>query len=254
VSYTRRWRVSRGSRRRVLRDSEGFPNFRTAVRARFPPFTIDSETRQLSRTDRRDPDVHLSPKAFDLLCLLVQHRPKVLDKQMLHAQIWPDTYVGDATLNVLIGEIRKAIDDNVREPRFIRTVHGVGYAFCGDVSDADASPRDARTMLCWLTWKGTTFRLEEGDNVIGRAPRCAVFLDVDGVSRRHANIHIEVEPRVVTLEDLGSTNGTFIGRTRVTAPATLQDDDRIKIASVELRVRLWASEDGPKTKRIGRRT
>ena len=224
------------------------------MRVRFPPFILDSETRQLSRADRNDPDVHLSPKAFDLLCLLVQHRPKVLDKRVLHAQIWPDTYVGDATLNVLIGEIRKAIDDNVREPRFIRTVHGVGYAFCGDATDGAAPPPDARDVLCWLTWKGTTFRLEEGDNVIGRGPRCAVFLDVDGVSRRHANIHIDREARRVTLADLGSTNGTFVGRTRVTAPATLHDDDRITIASVELRVRLWASEDGPKTKRIRRRT
>ena len=224
------------------------------MRVRFPPFTLDSETRQLSRADRRDPDVHLSPKAFDLLCLLVQHRPRVLEKRVLHAQIWPDTYVGDATLNVLVGEIRKAIDDNVREPRFIRTVHDVGYAFCGDVADDTAPPRDARDVLCWLTWKGTTFRLDEGDNVIGRGPRCAVFLDEDGVSRRHANIHIDVERRHVTLTDLGSTNGTVVGRTRVTTPMTLEDDDRIKIASVELRVRLWASDDGPKTKRIRRRT
>jgi DNA-binding winged helix-turn-helix (wHTH) protein len=221
---------------------------------RFPPFTLDSETRQLSRAGRRDPDVHLSPKAFDLLCLLVQHRPKVLEKRVLHAQIWPDTYVGDATLNVLIGEIRKAIDDTVRDPRFIRTVHGVGYAFCGDVSDDTAPARDAPTLLCWLTWRGTTFRLDEGDNVIGRGPRCAVFLDVDGVSRRHANIHIDVEPRSVTLADLGSTNGTFVGRRRVTTPMPLHDDDRITIASVDLRVRLWASEDGPKTRRISRRT
>ena len=221
---------------------------------RFPPFTLDSETRQLSRADRRDPDVHLSPKAFDLLCLLVQHRPKVLEKRVLHARIWPDTYVGDATLNVLVGEIRKAIDDNVREPRFIRTVHGVGYAFCGDVADDTAPSRDAPTLLCWLTWKGTTFRLDEGDNVIGCGPRCAVFLDVDGVSRRHANIHIDVEPRFVTLADLGSTNGTFVGRKRVTAATPLHDGDRITIASVELRVRLWGSDDGPKTKRINRRT
>ena len=197
--------------------------------------------------------MHLSPKAFDLLCLLVQHRPKVLDKRVLHARIWPDTYVGDATLNVLIGEIRKAIDDPVREPRFIRTVHGVGYAFCGDVSAEPATPQDARMVVGWLTWKGTTFRLDEGDNAIGRGPRCAVFLDVDGVSRRHANIHIDLEPRSVTLADLGSTNGTFVGRRRVTAPMTLHDDDRITIASVELRARLWPSEDGPKTKRISRR-
>jgi hypothetical protein len=154
---------------------------------------------------------------------------------------------------VLIGEIRKAIDDDVRQPRFIRTVHGVGYAFCGEVTDDTAPQADALPMLCWLTWKSTTFRLDEGDNVIGRGPRCAVFLDVDGVSRRHANIHIDLAQRHVTLADLGSTNGTLVGRTRVTAPMTLQDDDRIKIASVELRLRLWASEDGPKTRRIRRR-
>src|SRR5213593_1911205 len=107
-------------RREVLRDSEGFPNsLDRTVRVRFPPFTIDSDTRQLSRGDRRDTNVHLSPKAFDLLCLLVQHRPKVLEKSFLHARIWPDTFVVDATLNVLIGEIRKAIDDDVRQPRFI---------------------------------------------------------------------------------------------------------------------------------------
>ena len=223
------------------------------VRVRFPPFTIDSDTRQVSRADRRDPDVHLSPKAFDLLWLLIQHRPKVLDKGTLHARIWPGTFVVDATLNVLIGEIRKAIDEDVRQPRFIRTVHGVGYAFCGEVTDEAALQPDAVPMRCWLTWKGTTFRLDEGDNVIGRGPRCAVFLDVDGVSRRHANIQVDLTERHVTLADLGSTNGTFVGRTRVTSPITLQDDDRIKIASVELRLRLWASEDGPKTRRIGRR-
>ena len=231
------------------------------MRVRFPPFTIDSDTRQLSRSDRRDADVHLSPKAFDLLWLLVRNGPKVVEKSELHARIWPDTYVGDATLNVLVGEIRKAIDDNVREPRFIRTVHGVGYAFCGAVSgDATGDairdtvpPPDAQPMVCWLAWKGTTFRLDDGDNVIGRGPRCAVFLDEDGVSRRHANIHIDVERRHVTLTDLGSTNGTVVGRTRVTTPMTLEDDNRIKIASVELRVRLWASDDGPKTKRIRRR-
>jgi pSer/pThr/pTyr-binding forkhead associated (FHA) protein len=108
-------------------------------------------------------------------------------------------------------------------------------------------------MVCWLTWRGTTFRLDEGDNVIGRGPRCAVFLDVDGVSRRHANVYIDAARREATLADLGSTNGTLVGRTRVTSPIVLEDDDRIRIASVELRVRLWASDEGPKTRRIRRR-
>jgi len=207
----------------------------------------------LYRDERDDWEVHLSPKAFDLLWLLIQHRPKVLAKSLLHARIWPDTFVIDANLNVLIGEIRKAIDDDVRQPRFIRTAHGVGYAFCGEAIEESESRIDARPMLCWVTWKGTTFRLAEGDNVIGRGPRCAVFLDVDGVSRRHANIHIDLARRHVTLADLGSTNGTFVRRTRVTSPVTLQDDDLITIGSVDLRLRLWASDEGPKTRRIRRR-
>jgi DNA-binding winged helix-turn-helix (wHTH) protein len=220
------------------------------VRVRFPPFTIDSDTRQLLRGDE---DVHLSPKAFDLLWFLIQHRPKVVEKSRLHAHVWPDTFVVDANLNVLIGEVRKAMDEDVRQPRFIRTAHGVGYAFSGEATDERAAALDARSMPCWLTWKGTTFRLEDGDNVIGRGPRCAVFLDVDGVSRRHANIHIDLAGRQVTLADLGSTNGTLLGRTPVTSPVDLEDGDLITIGSVELRLRLWASDEGPKTKRIRRR-
>jgi DNA-binding winged helix-turn-helix (wHTH) protein len=219
------------------------------VRVRFGRFTIDSDTRQLSRDDR---EVHLSPKAFDLLCLLIHHRPNVLQKDELHTQIWRDSHVSDASLAVLIGELREAVDDDAKRPRFIRTAHGVGYAFCGEAID-DHEPRvDARTVVCWLTWKGTTFPLADGDNVIGRDPRCTVWLDVPGVSRRHAKIHIDHARRHVTLEDLDSTNGTFVRGSRVASPVALENDDLIKIGSVDLRLRLWTTDDGPKTKRIRR--
>ena len=52
------------------------------------------------------------------------------------SRLWPDTYVVDANLNVLIGEIRRVLEDSAKQPRFIRTVHGVGYAFCGTAADA----------------------------------------------------------------------------------------------------------------------
>jgi len=220
------------------------------MRVRFPPFTIDSGTRQLMRGDR---PIHLSPKAFDLLCFLIQQRPRVVEKSELHAHIWPETFVVDANLNVLVGEIRKAIEDDVRQPRFVRTAHGVGYAFSADASDDRESPANTRMITGWLTWKGTTFRLEDGDNVIGRGPRCAVLLDIDGVSRRHANIHIDLARHLVTLTDLGSTNGTFVGRTVVTNPVELHDGEVITIGSVDLRLRLWGPDEGPKTKPIRRR-
>jgi len=191
------------------------------VRVRFGDFILDSDARQLRRGNR---DVHLSPKAFDLLVLLVQHRPAVLDKQDLHTRIWRDTYVGDANLNVLVGEIRKALDDDARQPRFVRTAHGIGYAFCGETFDDAERP----------------------------GPRCAVWLDVPGVSRRHARIHLDFAQRRVTLEDLESTNGTFVGRTQVTSSRPVENDDVIKVGSVDLRLRLWASDAGDKTRRIRR--
>ena len=99
------------------------------MRIRFGPFTLDSETRQLVRDNN---EIRLSPKAFDLLCTLVERRPRVVHKAELHDRIWPGTFVVDTNLNVLIGEIRRALSDTPQQSRYIRTVHRIGYAFCGD--------------------------------------------------------------------------------------------------------------------------
>src|SRR5262245_66386341 len=104
---------------------------------------MDSETRQLLGDGR---EIHLSPKAFDLLCALIETRPKVVEKADLHARIWRNTYVVDANLNVLIGEIRRALGDRAQDSRFIRTVHGVGYAFCGTTA-GDPGPRNPDRAL-----------------------------------------------------------------------------------------------------------
>jgi DNA-binding winged helix-turn-helix (wHTH) protein len=220
------------------------------VRARFGPFTIDSETRQLLRAGT---EVHLSPKAFDLFCTLIESRPKVVEKETLHARIWPDTYVVDANLNVLVSEIRRAIGDNHRQPEFVRTVHGIGYAFCGTAVQVEAAAAP-EALFCWVSWASRTSSLSEGENVIGRDPRCSVWLDAPGVSRRHAAIRVDSATRRVTLEDLGSTNGTFLRRTRVRTEVALEDGDEIKVGTVVLTIRLWASDKAPHTKRIRRRS
>jgi hypothetical protein len=220
------------------------------VRTRFGRFTVDSDTRQLLRDGA---DIHLSPKAFDLLWALIQNRPKVIDKTELHARIWPDTYVSDANLNVLIGEIRRAIDDKPQKPDFIRTVHGVGFAFCGLAADVPGAQTPPPALFCWVVWKDKTFALSEGDNVIGRDPRCSIWLDAAGVSRRHASLRLDSANRRVTLEDLVSTNGTFLRRSRVREETLLNDGDQIKVGSVQLIVRLWVSDKAPETKRIRRK-
>ena len=107
------------------------------MRTRFLQFTVDSDTRQLLRDGR---EIHLSTKAFDLLCVLVGRRPNVVGKDELLRQVWPDSYVGEANLNVLVGEVRRALGDTAQTPQFIRTVHGVGYGFCASASDIESPP------------------------------------------------------------------------------------------------------------------
>ena len=220
------------------------------MRARFAQFTIDSETRQLLSDGS---EIHLSPKAFDLLCALIETRPKVVEKADLHARIWPDTYVVDANLNILIGEIRRALGDRAQDSRFIRTVHGVGYAFCGTAAD-DPRPRTShRALFCWVVWNGRTYQLAEGDNIIGRDPRSDLWLDADGVSRRHAIVRVDSNNQRVKLEDLGSTNGTFVERASVEGEVALSDGDLIQIGTVDLTVHLWPADQLPDTKKIRRR-
>ena len=60
----------------------------------------------------------------------------------------PSTFVTDANLAVLVAELRRALHDRPRAPRFVRTVHRFGYAFCGQIAGAvDVS---APTRACWV--------------------------------------------------------------------------------------------------------
>jgi pSer/pThr/pTyr-binding forkhead associated (FHA) protein len=100
-------------------------------------------------------------------------------------------------------------------------------------------------------WNRKTYQLSEGENIIGRDPRSDVWLDVPGVSRRHAIIRVNSTNRHVMLEDLGSTNGTFVRRAPVDGEVPLTDGDLVRVGTVDLTVRLWAATE---TKRIRRRT
>ena len=72
------------------------------------------------------------------------------------------------------------------------------------------------------------------------------------MSRRHASIAVHLAQDTVFLSDLGSTNGTFLGRTRVTEPVRLTDGADIKIGTVALKFRQWFPERAPGTRRTKR--
>jgi len=219
------------------------------VNVRFGDFALDSDRRQLVAGDR---EVHLSVKAFDLLCALLEHRPNVVPKSELQARLWPDTHVVEANLAVLIGEVRRALSDPAADPRLIRTVHRIGYAFAGDVVDADGDRRSGSDPASrfWLTIDGRTVTVREGESVIGRDPRCEIWLDAEGVSRRHARLRLPKDVDHVLLEDLASTNGTFVGRSRLTEPRILKDGDLIRVGSATLAFRAWSDSVSTKTKRL----
>lgn len=195
----------------------------------FGPFTLNLDARQLSRAGDA---IHLSTKAFDLLAALVRERPNVVAKEALQQRLWPDTFVAEANLSNLIAEIRQALDESSREPRYIRTVHRVGYAFCGDA----VAPSASTEIRCWIEWGTRRFPLCQGEHVIGRDPDAAIRIDSSTVSRRHARI--VVDARDVLLEDFGSKNGTFHGDTRIADPVPLANGDAIRVGSQMLTFRV----------------
>ena len=213
---------------------------------RFDPFVLDTGTRQLLRGSEA---VELSPKAFDLLTVLLESRPLALGKQDLHARVWPSTFVSDTSLSTLVNEIRVALEDSARRPRFIRTVHGYGYAFCGN-AEALASGRIAAGVRYWIRWEGREISLAEGVNLVGRDLGSAVKIDLPEVSRRHASI--TVASAHATIEDLGSRNGTFVGDEPVAAPRQLRDGNEIRLGTVVLTFHVAA--DGVTTQAIPART
>src|ERR1700674_313137 len=112
------------------------------VTYRFGPFTFDSRPRRLLRDGR---EVHVSPKAFDLLLLLVDNRSRAMSKADLLKHLWPSTFVLETNLAGLIAEVRRALGDAADEPRFVRTMHRFGYCFIGSVHEGHAETNPGRS-------------------------------------------------------------------------------------------------------------
>jgi hypothetical protein len=170
----------------------------------------------------------LTPKAFELLTLLIDAAPRVVKKSELHQRLWPHGVVSDAMLVGLIKEIRRALDDRNKDAPMIRTVHRVGYAFAAPLL---RGPRPSNVSR-WLVAGEQRIVLVDGDNLIGRDPDATVQLDYGTVSRRHARV--VVTDTSTLLEDLGSKNGTTIGGARLTGTVTLRNGDRFACGQVLL--------------------
>lgn len=114
----------------------------SAARYRFEPFILDVERHRLEREGR---EIALQPKVFEALVYLVKNAPRVISKAELLDTLWRRQVVTEGVLTRCIKELRDALDDDARAPRYIRSTPRVGYAFVADVSAA-ARTRALRTI------------------------------------------------------------------------------------------------------------
>lgn len=191
---------------------------------------LDTSSRNLTRDGVA---VHLSPKAYDLLKLLIESRPRVMTKAELMEQLWPDAFVVEANLPVLVGEVRTAIGDQASGPSVIKTHHGVGYSFVADVREArsDSDVTQPGPVLV-LRVGSRRIVLGSGITTIGRDHNGDVHLNDPSVSRVHARII--VENGAATVEDLKSKNGTSVQNETIDKRTVLNDGDEIEFGSVKV--------------------
>jgi DNA-binding winged helix-turn-helix (wHTH) protein len=97
----------------------------------FGPFTVDPAERVAFRDGK---PLILTPKVFDTLLCLLRNRGRVLSKDEILQEVWPDTFVEEVNLAVNISTLRKALGESAQEARFIATVPGRGYRFVAAVS------------------------------------------------------------------------------------------------------------------------
>lgn len=202
---------------------------------------LDPRSRQLLRGDQ---PVHLTPKAYELLSVLIANRPRAVSKAELVQRVWPNSFVSDSSLARTVRELRSVLGDDAHEPRIIRTLHSFGYAFAGAVDElpSPAEDRHGATADCyWIICGSRDFALTEGENLIGRDDSVSVPLRSPDISRRHARIVIA--DGHATLEDLGSRNGTYLRGAKLASPTALDNGDQITLASFRLTYRVLRASD-----------
>lgn len=216
------------------------------MRVVFGECEFDSKQRVVYRHGRAVP---LSHKALQLLELLVDRRPEAVAKTEILDRLWPGTFVSDASLHNLVTEVRAALGDSPRTPRYIRTVPRFGYAFHADARPAPARESSSRAASGpRLVSPRGEWPLSEGANLVGRDRDCAVRIDSATLSRRHARI--VVTRAETTVEDLGSKNGTLVNGQPVEQTVVLKDNDEIQLGSVTVTYRVSEILPSTLTRRV----
>lgn len=190
----------------------------------------------LNRISNDEISVRLQLKVMDVLVCLAERAGEVVTRQEIIDRVWATEYIADNTLTHAIAEIRAALGDDAREPRYIETIPRRGYRMIAPVAPFDADRVQSGGSVFWLTGAGVELVLHQGENLIGRVPDAHIRIKSPKISRRHARITVNGESAVV--EDLGSKNGTFVGGVRVDGPTPLGHADQIRLGQLAALLRV----------------
>jgi DNA-binding winged helix-turn-helix (wHTH) protein len=198
---------------------------------RFGAFLYDPVGRGLARGGAEIPLTH---KSRELLLLFLHNPGRLLTREEIVERVWPDVAVTDDALRFQVAELRRAF--GAKGEDFIRTLRGEGYRWEEPVSAAadrpvrshsDGDGAGAPAARFRLVLETREVQLLEGENVIGRDPVAALWIDHPSVSRRHARIVVQAGK--ATLEDLKSKNGTHVNAKPIQGRVRLTDGDEVRI-------------------------
>ena len=196
------------------------------MRFRFGDFSFDVG-RHLLHSGAES--IHLSPKAYQLLALLLAKRPDAVSRTEMLETLWPGAAGSEGNLTSIVSEVRHALGEGARGGTWVRTVHGFGYAFEGEATEA---PGHLRHLLV----RGRQeVELSSGTNLLGREREAAVRIGHPSVAHEHARIVVTGDQ--AELEDLAGAETTFRGAEPARGRLLLKDGDVIRVGEVELTYR-----------------
>lgn len=232
------------------------------------PFSLDDwiVEPQLNRVSNGEVSVRIEPKTMEVLLCLAGHAGEVVSRRDLVDAVWTVEFITESTVNHAVADLRKALDDDAREPRFIETIPKRGYRLLISPGGHPQKEFPARRPAAhrgplaviidqevslgkragsgsighFLFLAETRIPLRGNPVVFGRGEDADIQILVPEVSRRHARM--EFEPLTTAIEDLGSKNGTLINNTPIVNRHELRSGDTIGIGPTTMIYRRFSEE------------
>lgn len=203
------------------------------MKLRFGGLSFDGRRRLLHRGASA---LHLSPKTFQLLALLLERRPGAVTREEILEALWPANGAAAGNLASIVSELRHLLGPRPGGGSWIRTVHGYGYAFDGDAHETPVAPRHV------LVRGLQHVELSQGGNLLGRERAATVRLGHPSVAHEHARIVVTDDQ--AELEDLAARGSTYRGAEAVHGRVVLEDGDEIRVGEIRLTYRILAAAPG----------